>query len=394
MPRVTRIIQNHVDWILVFCCSYILFSCILANIATDIQIHALSVLDVNRNVSPYPPNFLYYLLVNLVSGFSVNEVTLIKTSGIVLSLAVTAKYLITKHIILSAVDHAGNKKGLIIFVAVCSLVLFAIPDVYNLFYLKQIYISRIVPNVWHNSTIITLAPFAILLCWKQYIVLSSKESPGIKTIFLLFVLMLINVLIKPSFFFVYAPVTTVFLFFRYRFKLPFFVNLAPILITAIVVYLLQQMIYVQHIASLYDEKSSVAFTTPFYVWMQMIPAWYIPIALIMSFILPLTWFICYGKPMLVDRKLFQYVLWMMATGILISAVVSEKGPRELHLNFFWQNVICCYLLNLVVNIDVLKRYSGMGKMDMRMKIYSLVFLAHVLAGIFYFVVMFYRQHYR
>jgi hypothetical protein len=394
MPLLQRLIRKNIDWILVLVSCYFLFTCILSYIATDIQIHASSISEVNRGLSPYPPNFLYYFIVNLVSGFSESDHTLLKASVIVLAASVTFKYVLTRNIINSFFSPAQKRGWETRAIPVLSLILFAIPDVYNLFYLKQIYVSRIVPNVWHNSTVITLFPFAILLFWKQYRVLSGKEIPGIKNMFVLFLLMLVNVLIKPSFFFVYAPVTAIFLFSRFRLSKHFWLNIIPVVITIFVVYLLQQMIYEQNIASLYRQKSSVVLTTPFYIWSQVIPPWYIPVALIMSFILPTSYFILFGNVSFIDKNLWRYALSLMILALIISAVVAEQGPRALHLNFFWQNVICCYILDLVVVIDALSRYFSQSKPMKRMSIFSLVFFLHVLSGIFYFAVMFYRQHYR
>jgi hypothetical protein len=306
---------------------------------------------------------------------------------------VTMKYVITRDIIKASFVKKNINKRLLIFLTASSLLLFAIPDFYNLFSVKKVYVTRIVPNVWHNSTLISLTPFAILLFWKQYQVLSAKDSPGTKSIFIIFLLMLVNVLIKPSFFFVFAPITTLFLFFRYRFSRHFFINFIPILLTSGVVLILHQLIFILNTHSDLSHKNSVILTPLFHVWSHIIPAWYIPFALVMSFLLPITWFILYRKRLMIDRKLLQYALWMMVVALLISGFVAEEGSRHRHMNFFAQNVICCYLLNLVVISDAVKRYSSSQIFDARMKIFSLAFIAHLVTGILYLALMFYRGYY-
>src|SRR5688500_13785564 len=144
-----RHIQKHVDWLLVFFCNYLFFYAIVATIPTDIPLHAATVRSVHMGESPYPANFLYYFLVSLFSGFSAEGSHMLRASVVILALAVTMKYVITKGIIRTFFVKKNVDRRLLIFLAVSSLFLFAIPDFYNLFYLKKLYVSRMVPNVWH-----------------------------------------------------------------------------------------------------------------------------------------------------------------------------------------------------------------------------------------------------
>jgi hypothetical protein len=80
------------------------------------------------------------------------------------------------------------------------------------------YLSKFVPLVWHNSTTILLFPFAILLFWKQLKMLDTKNEISAKEIAVINILVVLNLLIKPSFIFAYAPVTFMFLMNKKAFQ--------------------------------------------------------------------------------------------------------------------------------------------------------------------------------
>lgn len=103
----------------------------------------------------------------------------------------------------------------ILFLAL--LFCFAIPEIYNFFFLKKMYLGRTPSVVWHNSTIIAVFPFAILLFWRQLRLFDSKDTSLFnKDVLIVILLVVLNILIKPSFIFVFIPVTAVLILRDFR----------------------------------------------------------------------------------------------------------------------------------------------------------------------------------
>lgn len=378
------------DAVAVLAASLVLFLLIIRFVPTDIQTHSEKVREINNGQSAYPPNFLYYLVLNILSLFSRNENVLLNVAAVILAVSVLFKYLLTKSII-SSWFQQGHHHKLISLTALSCLFLFALPDLYSVFFLKLYYIGRIVPNVWHNSTTIVLFPFAILLFWKQYQVMAGKISLNARTWLILFALMLANVTVKPSFFMVYAPVTSIALLLIFGVKRIFFLNLLPIILSAILLYFLQELIYTYNVGSYYQEKSRLIISKPFEVWSEYMPLWYIPVAMIMSFILPLSYLVLFRSFIKIDRVLLWYTSGLMIMGLIWAIMVAETGPRKFHANFFWQNVICVYLLDVIVLTDALARHpikdDGTNK---KMRWFRIILLLHVLSGVAYIAWMFAR----
>lgn len=357
---------------------------------SDLRIHVLRIQKINLGSVGYPPNFLFYLMTNIFSFFSKSIGVIRLALVVILTISVTAKYIITKKIIWDYLSHSikdeDNKKAinLISFVAFCMLFLFAIPDYYNAFVVDRYYLGRITPNVWHNSTIIFLMPFSLLLFWKQFKLLVSKSPQTSRLdIFIISFLIILNLLIKPSFFFVYAPITTLFLLKKHKISKSFVYNVLPIVLGMIILFIQYVILYYFEYGVVQTEDSEISISLPFEIWSEFIPPWYIPISIIISLALPLLYFIFYKKTIRNLNVLGCYALSLALMGILISAFVLEDGPRRLHGNFFWQNVVCAYILMLVISMDVLKKGISTGFKGWRIRVLSFVFLAQFISGFFY-----------
>src|SRR5690349_8307442 len=86
------------DAALVFTVAFILFLFIINFVPTDIPTHANKVKEINEGRSAYPPNFLYYLVLNILCLFSKASDTILNVSALVLAVSVMLKYIVTKNI--------------------------------------------------------------------------------------------------------------------------------------------------------------------------------------------------------------------------------------------------------------------------------------------------------
>jgi hypothetical protein len=334
---------------------------------------------------------MHYLTTNILSGFSKNIVIIYLASSFVLAMSIAAKYKISKHIIKSNMPidlspFSEKKTGIVLIIAASGLILFfPIQDYFGAFKIGvygTYYLGKITPNVWNNSTIIFLAPFSLLLFYYQYKELKSHAKISKSSLTTLTVLVLLNIFIKPSFFLVFGPVSSVFLFLKHKASREYFRNMIPIIIGFFTLYLMHELIYVLHIGDPFGVKDgSIVFCSPFKAWLFYIPKWYLPIAIVHSLAFPIVYIIFYKGSL--KSKLFQYALALTVFGLLISIFIIEDGQRMPHGNFLWQNVVCYYTLILTITCDLILRYLKEGFFSYKMKILAIVFFLHSVTGVWY-----------
>lgn len=359
---------------------------------SDIQWHAELLHLYHHGDKSFPPNFLYYILLEIFSFFSGDLNLILVASGVVLTLALTAKYIITKkivqeYLVLKGIDiDNATQKTIICIAAITLLFLFAIPDYYNVFVLKRYYLGRIVPNIWHNSTTIALFPFALLLFWEQHKTLISKEKTSMRRIGYLSFLVMVNCLIKPSFIFVYIPITGLFLLSKYDIRQfgQLLKNSIPPLVGLGMVILLQILIFQLALGAIQENPSKIVWVKAFKIWEYAIPLWYIPYSMLLSYTFPLV-FLLLCPTAFFKNRLLGYTLLLTLLGLFISIFIGEDGNRAHHGNFFWQNFICCYFLMLVVTLNCLEKYWKGDLPLWKVILLGTVYLIHLLAGIGYFI---------
>jgi hypothetical protein len=386
----------EVDSVLIFFLSFTLFFVLLTfagsvnYCVTDNEIHSFIILKINYNLTPYPPNFLFYLVTNMISFFSKNIVAIYLASSFVLALSIAVKYKISKIIIqdrlqLMTFFIKGKDITFLLIIVTTGLILFfPIQDYFGMFVIGRFYIGKITPNVWHNSTIIFLAPFSLLLFYYQYKELINDKATSRKAIIILSVLVLLNIFAKPSFFLVYAPVSSIFLLLKHRISLKFLKSMIPIIIGIIALYFMYKLIFVYKIGGQAGHESgSVVFSKPFEAWLFYIPNWYLTIAIVHSFALPIFYIVFYKESL--KNKLFQYASTLTIFGLLVSAFVIEDGLTKIDFNFMWQNVVCYYILILVITSDLLLKYLKEGLKSYKMKILTIIFFLHAVSGIGYII---------
>ena len=378
-------LYKYFDIIFLFVFSGLLFSYLLHYVATDTQAHLDFVKRINSGVISYPPNFLFYFLINLLSGFSSKVIFMYPAAVLLLSLAVVFKYTISKKFIKSylIVKNDNSLELKIKLIVLALFFCFAIPDPVSLVFLKKMYLGKIVPLVWHNSTSILLFPFAILLFWKQLELFSSENKLNFKKIFIVALLVIINIAIKPSFIFCYLPVT--FLFIVWEFKKDtikgMFVKLIPLIVGGGLILLQYYLIYKLNQGSIQGGESGVSLSAPFKVYSFFIPYWLIPFSFALSFALPIGSIILYRE--ILKFKPFLYALMLMIAGLLLSGFVIETGPRAAHGNFTWQNVICCYVLFLSIAAFFVPKFLSKFSWSRKELIIVGLFVVHFLSGLLY-----------
>lgn len=375
---------DNKDNIGVFCFSISIFVFLVNYVPTDIQLHLEHVEKINRNEATYPPNFLFYLVVNFLSAFSNIRDLLVGVTVLLLSFATTAKYVITKGIFQQFDFGFQYSRSQVIVLSLALFFCFAIPDFYGIFVLKKMYLGRMPSTVWHNSTTIVLFPFAILLFLNQLRVFASLRTElPIWSIISASFLVIVCTLIKPSFTFVYIPITFVMILWK---KAPLkisLLNAVPALIGGLVAVVQFVLIYSFQTGSFQNEPSGLRFSYPFEILSYWIPLWYIPISIFLSLVFPIMTLVLFKEVWKFEPFVYSFLLTV--TGFLISAFVIESGPRNAHGNFIWQNIICAYLLILSSVAFWAPKFLSQEKRSWKLFVLFAALGLHAFSGILYLI---------
>jgi hypothetical protein len=367
----------------VFFASLLLFGAILHfHISTDIQRHAETIQKVANGSLLPPANFMYYLTVYTIALFNTETSFLYSSSILVLSLSVTIKFTITRTSAVQYYRHILRDDAIsdtpIILASVLLLVVFSLPT-------NTIYLGQIPPNVWHNSTTIFVMPFALSLFWLSYNQLVQPTTTGAVLITILCVL---NALIKPSFFFVFSVSYPLMLLRRFGLGRYRWRNLLPVVVGSIAVVVMYYLTYRLSFGNLDISESGIAIR-PLSVWSHFSSN--IALSLVFSLVFPIVYLGFYWKD-LMKHALLQYAVVAYLISISIFALFSETGPREFHGNFFWQSVICSYILFLVTTVLFAEKVKTLGVRDWRNITILVAFTSHVIAGVLYLVKVFYTKN--
>jgi hypothetical protein len=379
--------------IVLFCISFLFFSGFyFFSIASDYQKHVEIVMGIAAGSQQPFPNFVYHLSIYIFSLLNLEFGPLFLASALVSALAVAAKYFFSHKYIKEYASGTTsppnlredkNFRRIIISFSVMLVFVFSLPITVLLG--GDFYLLNFPPNVWHNPTTILLMPFAVILFWVSYRQLENPTSNRITAITLLCI---INILIKPSFFFIFCGVYPLFFLSKHGFKVEFWKNMIPIIIGIALVYFEYYLLYAEA-----DSSSGVAIGL-FTVWAHYSPN--IPLAFLGSIFFPIVYFGFYWRS-LIKSLLFKYSVTLLALAVVVFSVLIETGSRKYHGNFAWQYIVANYILYMVIIALFVKRIyqSNSGEhlsipnlllhTNWKDKVILSIYLVQFILGIYYFI---------
>lgn len=327
-------------------------------------------------------NFLFYLLVNLFSVFS-EKWWLMKVSFcVLLAFATACKFILVE------TDLRHNNIDSSWYWALSLLFVFIVP-LFSTWNSSWYLCGYLVPTIWHNSTTLFLFPFAFalfLLAQKQL-----KSYDRKRNVYIL-LLILLNIWIKPSYFFVFVCVYPLFLLFRYGFKSKhFYYALIPVIAGGI--FLLCEYISIYYIKAYNPQDDSsviISFSNITSVsWLSNRLKY-----AFVSLLFPFLYGVLHYRQVAKDRT-FWFVWLQVFVAVLIYWICYETGERATHGNFYWQIVVCVWMLffytlrSLLISIK-----HSTSVLYKRMDYVLLSFYGvHVLFGLLYLIRMFVLKTY-
>lgn len=157
---------------------------------------------------------------------------------------------------------------------------------------------------------------------------------------------IINIFIKPSFFFVFAPIFPLMVYIRYGLSKQLLQVLTFIFIACLFCMIQYYWLYHEFVTNIiiYQGKESSIALRPFLEWSGISKN--ISLNLFQSPAFPFLFIIFYCKS-IYKNIIIWYSLLLFISSILIFIFIAEIGPRSGHGNFVWQANISMYILFIV-----------------------------------------------
>lgn len=359
-----------------FCCfAYVMF--VIGN-NSDLVAHAQIAQRMLEGNRLFGNNFLMFFMANLLSGFS-GKLILIEIALVVLiALSNTVKYVVVKKELsrMFPARQAMAASAALLFVFVIPVFYFL--KIFGVFLTtNNMYFQYCVPNVWHNSTILCMMPFAIIT---YFLSVRQFEEYDIRRNGWIALCVVLATLVKPSFFFIYAVAYPICMFVRYRFCKEFFFSLIPIVLGCLCVCYEFMTIYSGEDGNGVAISVLPLFTVAF--WKSRL------MYLAVSMALPLLFVLFYWKEIFKDME-FWFVLIMLVMALGIAWCCCETGSRANHGNFSWQVVSAMWFVYYYILKTILKRNKALRdntntkRQIMVNKGFIVLYGIHVAMGILY-----------
>ncbi len=318
----------------------------------------------------FPGDVLFYWIESVLALFQPHDRRLFAGLVVMLALAGGAKtYLTVRLTETEYTRRTGARLPLVgALLAAACMFAFALP-------VGLRYPQFIPANVWHNTTTALLMPLALGLFMVS---LEYVREPSRRRLWLMLVLLIVNILAKPSFALCFLVAFPVAVFVRNR--RPAALTGPVLLCLAGGAVLIAQYVYV-YVAGLGNPlvQSSGIYVAPFHVWSRYSPS--IALCLMVSYAFPAA-ALALGGPTVRHRLAVRYALGLAVAGLAWYALMGEKGHQEFHGNFMWQAIVTSYILFAAV-VGAVLTWIPETKLGWRQVVVLAVFALHVAGGVQY-----------
>ena len=358
------------------------YNFIAYSIVSDIPQHVDFLLSYLKGNMPIPTNFLYYYTIYSISFFTANKSVLLLVAVYTLTIVTFWKYNIVKAILINEIKNTS--RAIVIASFSSFLLIFCFSSPFILFFIDYYYLMSYTPNIWHNSTMIFAMPFVIMLFWQTVQQLENYSSK--RNIFIV-ILIVLNILAKPSFLFVYVVAFPLMVIKKVGFSLSFFKYMIPVVIALLLGGVEYYFIYLAPQPDFLKSTIKIDFFHLMLIWLQTKNWGYLIfmfiITIISSFTFPIVLLI--KNRLLLKSEKIQFALICVILGLIIGFTFYETGVREWDGNFMWQTLMASFILFFVSVIELLKLIVNQPNGWKTHRLEIIFFVMHFCSGVYYIV---------
>jgi hypothetical protein len=235
-------------------------------------------------------------------------------------------------------------------------------------YHKIIFLGQGSPNIWHNVTLWTVKPFALL---SLLFLFSALHTNQYKYYFASIVASILSIFAKPSFIIMYLPALFLFSIINKHYNKRFIFFIIILSLISILI------LYIQYLHTFHEGESKIIIDF-LGVWSRS--SQNISVSIVLGLAFPL-FFLLLHPSILQDESIL--ISWLMIfIGIFYYAVFAQTGRFYSHGNFGWSYMIAMsilYLFSITKFFEVFKELKPWK----RYTIFSLLVI-QVIIGIYYF----------
>jgi len=355
-----------VYYLLIFLVSMFLISHqLLEGYPSDTTFHMRSVEQLFDGTLfvPYP---LWHICVHYMSYVTINDKM---AASLVTAIFITLWAYIIHGVLHYLLGEAHEDRVSTFKILSLVSVIFVIGPIYLPFFNEKIYFGQGSPNVWHNVTLFTVKPFALLTFFFTILVLKNNN---IRNYFILSIIFLtLSMFAKPSFALVFIPALLVYYISRRKYT-----NITFIFVCTMLA-IFMSIAYFQYL-NMFGENQTKIIIDFLGVWSQFSPNVLISILLGLGF--PSAFLMLNFRISMEDDWI--YLAWLMTViSIILYAFLAEEGERYGHGNFGWSYLVSMSILYIFTIAKFAEIMSSLG----RFKVLTLnsILLYQVGVGIFY-----------
>lgn len=243
-------------------------------------------------------------------------------------------------------------------------------------YNKIIFLGQGSPNIWHNVTLWTVKPFALLAV---VFVVEALRNGRFTYYFFAFASVILSLFAKPSFAIMFLPALILFALCKKIRDKRFYLFYMVVSVTSAAILLYQ----FTHTFNSGDSKLVFDFLG---VWSRSSPNVAVSILLALAFPLLLTLL----EPSLLEDDYIMLSWLQVFIGIFLFALFAQTGKYYYHGNFGWSYMLAMSLLYLFAIVKYFERYGQMH--PLKRYVLLLLFLVQVGIGGYYFFRVFQGQN--
>lgn len=341
----------------------------------DIKVHNFLLEDyLAQGAFPVPPG--YYALIYGVDMLLRYKYPFVLSALLVLTVFMWLKFRITYRWLDQKLG-IGDRQVALLSVSMLFISPIIIPYIDGSYW----YLGKFTPTIWHNSTLITVFPFCLLLFFQTQ---RWEVSGDWRAWWGMLLLGILIVLIKPSFLFCYIPALPLYALLQDKGLGPrFWSSLVLSLVFLAMLFLEKAWIYEMDpmIDLMYTpEERSAVVLNPLRVHLYFAKEPFFD--LLCSFPSTLVFMAFWGREALRDRS-FVFSSILLVFALMVYLLLAETGFRELHGNFYWQIPIAMYLHYLCMLVFYVRKLRSEKRPGWQFYLFAGVYLVQIGMGLAY-----------